>query len=112
MTSADPAAALQDVLRPTRSAPLLVALSGGLDSTVLLHALVQDPHSRVQGLRAVHVDHGLHPSAHEWADHCANFCNSIGVPLTMVKVGVERDGGEGLEAAARRARYAAFENLL
>lgn len=106
------AALLHRVLRLTEHAPLLVGLSGGLDSIALLHALSQDPRTRAQGLRAVHVHHGLQPLAGEWADHCAGFCDSIGVPLTIVKVVVDRDGGEGLEAAARKARYAAFENLL
>jgi tRNA(Ile)-lysidine synthase len=87
-------------------------LSGGLDSTVLLHALARDPQARAQGLRAVHVHHGLHSSADQWAKHCAEFCNVLGVPLSMVEVQVERDAGHGLEAAARKARYAAFENLL
>ena len=106
------AAIFHGALRRTEHAPLLVGLSGGLDSTALLHALAQDPRTRAQGLRAVHVHHGLQPLAGEWANHCAGFCDSIGVPLTIVKVLVDRDSGEGLEAAARRARYSAFENLL
>ena len=112
MTAADPTATLHGVLRCTSDAPLLVVLSGVLDSTVLLHALAQDPQTRAQGLRAVHVHHGLHSSAGKWASHCAEFCDALEVPLTVVEVLVERDGGEGLEAAARKARYAAFENLL
>ncbi len=112
MTAADPTATLHGVLRSTSAAPLLVGLSGGLDSTVLLHALAQDPQTRAQGLRAVHVHHGLHSSAGKWASHCAEFCDALEVPLIVVEVIVERDGGEGLEAAARKARYAAFENLL
>ncbi|MET0582899.1 MAG: tRNA lysidine(34) synthetase TilS [Pseudoxanthomonas sp.] len=112
MTFADPTAALHAVLHRTRIAPLLVGLSGGLDSTVLLHALAQGPKTRAHGLRAVHVHHGLHPSADEWANHCAESCDALGVPLVTVKVLVERDGGEGLEAAARKARYTTFENQL
>src|SRR5688500_7168894 len=99
MTAADPTATLHGVLRCTSAAPLLVGLSGGLDSTVLLHALAQDPQTRAQGLRAVHVHHGLHSSAGKWASHCAEFCDALEVPLTVVEVLVERDGGEGLEAA-------------
>jgi tRNA(Ile)-lysidine synthase len=91
---------------------LLVGLSGGLDSTVLLHALAQDPLVRLQGLRAMHVHHSLHPAADEWAMRCVAFCDSLGVTLTVVKVEVDRDSGEGLEAAARKARYAAFERAL
>lgn len=112
MTAADPTAALHNALRRTRPAPLLVGLSGGLDSTVLLHALSQDPLVRVQGLRAAHVHHGLQSTADEWAMRCAAFCDALGVALTVVNVEVDRDSGEGLEAAARKARYAAFECVL
>jgi tRNA(Ile)-lysidine synthase len=54
----------------------------------------------------------LHSSADQWASHCAEFCDALGLPLIVVEVLVERDAGHGLEAAARKARYAAFENLL
>lgn len=112
MTAADPTASLHNALRRTQPTPLLVGLSGGLDSTVLLHALSQDPLVRAQGLRAAHVHHGLQSVADEWAGRCAAFCDSLGVALTIVDVEVDRDSGEGLEAAARKARYAAFESVL
>lgn len=112
MTAVDTTAVLRDALRPGRPAPFLVGLSGGLDSTVLLHALSQDPLVRQQGLRAMHVHHGLQSVADEWAMRCAVFCDSLGVALTVLNVEVDRDGGEGLEAAARKARYAAFESAL
>ncbi len=103
---------LHHTLTRSGSEPVLLAFSGGLDSTVLLHALSQDPAIRTTGLRAIHVHHGLQAPADDWAAHCTRFCESIGVPLTTIKVSVERDSGEGLEAAARKARYAAFENAL
>ena len=46
---------------------LLVALSGGPDSTALLHALAALPEARARGLRALHVDHGLQAASAEWA---------------------------------------------
>ena len=112
MTAADPTTTLHNALRRARPAPLLVGLSGGLDSTVLLHALAQDPQTRLQGLRAMHVHHGLQSVADEWAMRCAKFCDALGVASTIVNVEVDRNSGEGLEAAARRARYAAFESAL
>ncbi|MEO6103873.1 MAG: tRNA lysidine(34) synthetase TilS [Pseudoxanthomonas sp.] len=93
-------------------APLLVGFSGGLDSTVLLHGLSQQPQVRATGLRAIHVHHGLQPMADDWAAHCSRFCEAIGVPMFLAPVSVDRDSGEGLEAAARKARYAAFGNAL
>ena len=112
MTTDDPTSALRDTLGHSRAAPLLLGLSGGLDSTALLHALSQQPAIRADGLRAIHVHHGLQAAADDWAAHCTRFCESTGVPLTLIKVNVARDSGEGLEAAARKARYAAFERAL
>jgi len=88
---------------------VVVGLSGGLDSTVLLHAA-----SRLAGdmdfrLIALHVHHGLSPNADSWADFCANVCRGLGVPLDVVRVDVPRDAGEGLEAAARRVRHRALQ---
>ena len=103
---------LHHTLTRSGSEPVLLAFSGGLDSTVLLHALSQDLAIRTTGLRAIHVHHGLQTPADDWAAHCARFCESIGVPLSMVKVSVARDSGDGLEAAARKARYRAFETAL
>jgi len=87
--------------------PVVVAFSGGLDSTVLLHLAAADARLRVRGLRALHVDHGLHPDSTQWAGHCRGQCESLGVPFAANRVQV-RPGGDGLEAAAREARYRAF----
>lgn len=96
----------------TFAPPLLVGFSGGLDSTVLLHRLAGDATLRARGLRAIHVHHGMHADADAWAVHCGRICAALGVPLDVARVQVARDGGEGLEAAARRARHAAFERTL
>ena len=93
-------------------AAVLVGLSGGLDSSVLLHALAQQPQYRHAGLRAVHVHHGLHADADAWAEHCAACCAALAIPLQVLRVQVPRDSGHGLEAAARQARRAAFAQVL
>jgi tRNA(Ile)-lysidine synthase len=90
--------------RPSDRA-VAVALSGGVDSVVLLHRLRELP-----GVSAIHVHHGLSPNAARWAAFCRRLCRRLGVPLTVRKVKVVR-GGQGLEAAARAARYAAFAAL-
>lgn len=98
-------------LRDLPQAPLWVGLSGGLDSSVLLHLLARHPRARATGLRAVHVHHGLHADADAWTGHCRRFCAALGVELIVVPVNVAQAGG-GLEAAAREARYAAFAATL
>ena len=89
-------------------AVLCVAYSGGPDSTALLHALAQLPAARERGLRALHVDHGLHADSAAWAEQCRRFCAGLELPCEVVRVHVESQRGEGVEAAARHARYAAF----
>lgn len=92
--------------------PLLAAFSGGLDSTVLLHALTQSAAARDRGVRAIHVDHGLHGDSAEWSRHCARFAESLGVELITRTVDVVRAPGLGLEASARRLRYGAIEKVI
>jgi tRNA(Ile)-lysidine synthase len=90
--------------------PLVVAFSGGPDSTALLHALAsQMPRP---SLRALHVDHGLHADSATWAVHCRRLCDSLGLPIEVVRVTVDLTRGEGIEAAARRARHEAFASAL
>jgi tRNA(Ile)-lysidine synthase len=91
--------------------PLAVGFSGGLDSSVLLHALAALPEARARGLRALHVDHRLQPASADWARHCAGFCAGLGIAFECRAVTVE-PAGHGLEAAARDARYQAFEHWL
>ncbi|ASK28579.1 tRNA lysidine(34) synthetase TilS [Neisseria chenwenguii] len=87
------------------------ALSGGLDSVVLLHLLAQMRTQRVFELSAVHVHHGLSTNADEWAAFCQNYCGRLGVPLRVCRVRVEKNG-LGVEAAARSARYSVFSDGL
>lgn len=91
---------------------VLLAYSGGLDSSVLLHQLVllrqQRPELQV---RALHIHHGLSPLADDWVAHCRQQCEQWQVPLEVVHVTVDaRDGGT--EAAARQVRYTALRQHL
>jgi len=90
----------------TPDASLKIAFSGGLDSYVLLHALcaLRDPLRT--GITAVHIDHGLQKNSAEWAHHCVHLCAGLGVSCLVERVEVCKIHEEGLEAAARRARYA------
>lgn len=84
-----------------------MALSGGLDSVVLLHLLVCAGKRAGFVPEALHIHHGLSPRADDWADFCRNYCDMLGVGLETVKVCVEKNG-LGIEAAARQKRYAEF----
>lgn len=93
---------------PLASARLCVAFSGGLDSTALLHGLSCLRPSAGFALRALHVNHGLHADAGKWAEHCLRVCDDLGVQCEARTVVVARAEGQGLEAAARVARYGIF----
>lgn len=87
---------------------VVVGFSGGLDSTVLLHASSQLADSAGIGISAIHVNHGLSENACSWAKHCETKCLALGIPLNVVKVDVPGHSGEGVEAAARRVRHEVF----
>jgi tRNA(Ile)-lysidine synthase len=92
-------------------ARLALALSGGLDSTVLLHVLLALREHYPFELQAVHVHHGLSPHADDWTDFCARLCASHAVELTIYRVQIARDDAAGIEAAARRERQHIFAAL-
>ncbi len=97
---------------PQAMSSVLIAFSGGLDSSALLHLLAHDPAIRDRGLRAIHIHHGLHARADAWAEHCTERCLALGIALDVVKVEVRRDSGLGPEAAAHQARRQAFAEAL
>ncbi|PKO45150.1 MAG: tRNA lysidine(34) synthetase TilS [Betaproteobacteria bacterium HGW-Betaproteobacteria-22] len=92
----------------SKSTELLLALSGGLDSMVLLHLLSQVKRNLGFELRAMHVHHGLSPNADAWAELCKRQCALYGVPLKTVYVKVNQASKLGVEAAARQLRYQAL----
>jgi tRNA(Ile)-lysidine synthase len=96
---------------PPRPRKLLLALSGGLDSVALLHALAAlcaTPQGRKRwALRAVHVHHHLQPAADAAASLCRRECRRLAVPLSVRHLSLGELRGESVEAAAREARYAA-----
>ncbi|MDR1076482.1 MAG: tRNA lysidine(34) synthetase TilS [Xanthomonadaceae bacterium] len=94
------------------SAPLLLGLSGGLDSIALLHLLANDTRIDPTRLSAIHVHHGLQSEADAWAAHCTQACETLNVPIRLARVDVDRHHRQGLEAAAREARYTAFRQAL
>lgn len=113
--------ALERHLKPqARSSTCFVGFSGGLDSTVLLHALTFHglvglsessgpiPPFKIQ---ALHANHGLHGDAELWEARCRDQCRSWGVAFVAATLEV-KEAGSGLEAAAREARYHWFEQQL
>lgn len=84
--------------------PVVLALSGGVDSVLLLHWLAaSEPRPSIL---AVHVDHGLRGAESDAdARFCADLCRDIGVEFRLRRAQLDPQPG-GLEERARQARYA------
>jgi tRNA(Ile)-lysidine synthase len=93
---------------PVRGLEVVVGLSGGIDSVVLLEALNELRASLGFTLAALHVHHGLSRNADAWARFCAEHCSAREISLSVEHVTVSRRAGGGIEAAARAARYSAY----
>jgi tRNA(Ile)-lysidine synthase len=90
-----------------------VGFSGGLDSTVLLHALAAlRERPGIPSVRAVHIDHGWTTASPRWAEHCERAAARLDVNCTIIRVDASRPDGSSPEAAARAARYAAYAQSL
>lgn len=91
---------------------VLVGVSGGPDSLVLLSALTALAPEQRLNLRAVYVNHGLRPaSARKEAALVRRTGRRWGIPVSVVSRTVRRRKGESLESAARRVRYDALLKL-
>lgn len=86
---------------------MVVGLSGGIDSVVLLHAARSLP----RPVAAVHIHHGLSEHADQWGQFCQELCGQWQIELRIERVDVERGSTDGLEAAARRARHHVYRRI-
>lgn len=92
----------------TPGAHVLVGVSGGPDSTALLHALrILAPRLGI-ALRAAVVDHGLREGSAQEAAAVAAACAGLGIASTTLSVAVSREPGVSVQEAARRVRLAAL----
>ena len=84
---------------------MTVALSGGLDSVVLLHLLHQLQKTQTFTLKASHVHHGLSKNADKWVTFCEKLCRKLSIPLDISYVKLPQKKSLGIEGEARRLRY-------
>lgn len=87
---------------------IYVGYSGGPDSTALLHLLYSNDISNIE---AIHINHNLSRKSAEWEDHCKQTSKKLGIPCHVESVEIKIDG-DGLESAARKARYKIFTKYL
>ena len=84
---------------------MTVALSGGVDSVVLLHLLYQLQKRRNFTLKASHVHHGLSKNADKWVKFCGKLCTKLSIPLDVNYVKLPQKKSLGIEGEARQLRY-------
>ncbi len=101
---------LERLLTPLKAGKrhLVIAFSGGVDSTLLLLAAQSYCARSGDTLSAVHVHHGLSPNADKWLTHCQAQCESLQIPFYSEHVTLEKQPRQSLEAVARDARYQAL----
>lgn len=90
-----------------------VALSGGMDSSVLLHLLsiLQSRYrTKTFNLSAIHINHQLSQNADSWQDFCADKCQHYNIEFASQVVCVDRKPRQSLEAIARKKRYQALSD--
>jgi len=104
-------------LPPVNWRRLIVAFSGGLDSTVLLHAMARLFANTPSGMEisrhpllAVHVNHHLQATSDQWQNHCRAVADALGVTLVCLDARVAASAN--IEQAARTERYAAWGDFL
>ena len=90
------------------SKKIYVGYSGGPDSTALLHLLYLN---NIANIEAIHINHNISDNSLEWEEHCRKTSEKLGIKCHLESVKVKTDG-DGLESAARKARYKIFTKYL
>ncbi|PPI88686.1 tRNA lysidine(34) synthetase TilS [Candidatus Pantoea edessiphila] len=92
---------------------VVIAFSGGLDSTALLHYLsIWHKVHPQSNLRAIHINHGLNINANSWASHCRKLCLKWKINCSILKIKIKNTNKKGIEATARKERYKALISSL
>ena len=104
---------VENILREQvqRNDHLVIGLSGGVDSVLLLSILTSLFVQLGFTLSALHVNHGISPNANKWEKFCLDLCSTHDIPIKIAKLKVSRLSGTSLEAVARDARYQIFRKL-
>ena len=91
---------------------ILVAYSGGIDSTVLLYLADKLAKQEKINISAIHVNHNINVDSKKWENHCKNFCKNIDIPLIIKNINIELNSKESIEESARNKRYTAIYSIM
>lgn len=103
-----------------KDSPVLLGLSGGADSSALLHLLCEWARGSGAKIYAAHINHGIRTEdygneADRDEQFCRELCRSLGVELFVAQIDVPKmaqASGRSIETEAREARYAFFSRIM
>jgi len=91
----------------------LIAISGGVDSSVLLHLChTLKTHNKKIQFRAVHINHQLQQNATIWDKHCEDECKKHDISFISQKITINTNTKKSPEEQARIQRYQAIKNIV
>ena len=106
----------KELIHTNKFKTVVVGISGGVDSMVLLHAVnkLVETGGVTSQVKALHINHGLHQASNDWESFCCERCANLGIPLQVERLSLKslNKDGVGLENRARQARYAVFESIV
>ncbi len=79
----------------------IVAFSGGMDSTVLLHVM----HKLKLPMHVIYVNHHLQKDSNQWEQHCIEICKDWNIPISIAHAKLDKGIKKNIEESARNARY-------
>lgn len=86
----------------------VVAFSGGVDSTVLLHVM----HVLKLRLHVIHVNHHIQQCSDQWERHCEKFCQDLDITCTILHAQINKDAQQSIEESARDTRYCLLSEFI
>jgi tRNA(Ile)-lysidine synthase len=103
---------IKNIILSSKYKSFLIAYSGGLDSTVLLHQLIElKTHVPEITIRAIHINHNLHHLSKMWSTYCQETCEKYQIPLVVKNININTKKNYS-EKELRIQRYRLIYNCL
>lgn len=92
---------------------IVIAYSGGVDSTILLFLLMKYREKYPNlFIKAIHINHNINTLSNKWSLHCIKQCKIWNIDLIIKNIYIKKYNKLGLEATARLLRYRYFNKIL
>jgi tRNA(Ile)-lysidine synthase len=102
---------IKKIITQYKKKSFLIAYSGGMDSTVLLHKMLKIREKNPQiKIRAIHINHNIHSSSKKWEKHCIKICQKYTIPLITKEINIPLE--KNIEERLRIKRYNTIYNYL